>query len=56
MRKSIVVAATQEHAFRVFTEQMSTWWPLATHHIGEVEAKGGWTGMLEAYGKRASAS
>lgn len=31
--KSIRVKAPIERAFRVFTEQMETWWP-ATHHIG----------------------
>jgi uncharacterized protein YndB with AHSA1/START domain len=28
-----------ERAFQVFTEEMSTWWPLASKHIGKVEAK-----------------
>jgi uncharacterized protein YndB with AHSA1/START domain len=39
LRKTIVVAASAERAFRVFTEEMSTWWPLAGKHIGKVEAK-----------------
>jgi len=39
VRKSIVVGAPPERAFRVFTEQMGSWWPLATHHIGKVDAK-----------------
>ena len=38
VRRSIVVEATQERAFAVFTEGMSTWWPLETHHIGEQKA------------------
>ena len=33
VRKSIVVKAGAERAFRVFTEGMDTWWPKA-HHIG----------------------
>jgi uncharacterized protein YndB with AHSA1/START domain len=35
IRKSFVVEATRERAFRVFTEQHGAWWPLATHHIGD---------------------
>ena len=38
VRRSIVVEASQERAFSVFTEGMSTWWPLPTHHIGEQDA------------------
>jgi hypothetical protein len=33
VRKRVVVAASQEHAFRVFTEGMDRWWP-RQHHIG----------------------
>jgi uncharacterized protein YndB with AHSA1/START domain len=39
IRKTIVVAASTERAFQVFTEEMSTWWPLSTSHIGKVDAK-----------------
>jgi len=39
VRRSIVVEAPQERAFTVFTERMSTWWPLETHHIGEQKAE-----------------
>jgi uncharacterized protein YndB with AHSA1/START domain len=39
VRKTITVEAPREVAFKVFTEGMSTWWPLATHKIGKVEAK-----------------
>lgn len=39
VRKTIVVAASGARAFQVFTEEMSAWWPLATHHIGKVDAK-----------------
>jgi len=33
VRKSVTVKATQEQAFRVFTEGFDTWWP-REHHIG----------------------
>jgi uncharacterized protein YndB with AHSA1/START domain len=39
IQKSIVVATSAERAFQAFTEEMSTWWPLATHHIGKADAK-----------------
>ena len=34
VRQSVVVDAPRERAFTIFTERMSTWWPLATHSIG----------------------
>ena len=39
VRKEIVVEASQARAFRVFTEDLGVWWPLATHHIGEKAAE-----------------
>lgn len=39
IQKTIVVATSAERAFQTFTEEMSAWWPLATHHIGRAEAK-----------------
>lgn len=36
--RTITVACPRELAFRVFTERMGTWWPLATHHIGAAPA------------------
>jgi uncharacterized protein YndB with AHSA1/START domain len=39
IRKTIVVAASAERAFKVFTEEMSTWWPLVSKHIGKADAK-----------------
>jgi uncharacterized protein YndB with AHSA1/START domain len=44
--KSVVVAAPPEHAFRVFTEQIHTWWPLRTH---AVEADKAETVVLEGF-------
>lgn len=38
VRRTIHVAATPERAFTVFTKEMSTWWPLVSHHIGNVDA------------------
>jgi len=38
VRKSIMVNAAQEIAFRVFTSQMTAWWP-AEHHIGKSPLK-----------------
>jgi uncharacterized protein YndB with AHSA1/START domain len=39
IQKTIVVAVSAERAFQVFTAEMSTWWPLATDHIGKADAK-----------------
>lgn len=38
VRKSINVNAAQEVAWRVFTERMRTWWPLAYYKIGKANA------------------
>ncbi len=47
VKKSVVVNASVEHAFKVFTDGYDTWWP-RTHHIGKspmtkaiIEAKPG---------------
>lgn len=34
--RTITVAATQERAFQVFTEQIGSWWP-KDYHIGEAD-------------------
>jgi uncharacterized protein YndB with AHSA1/START domain len=34
VKKSVVVQASPEHAFAVFTEGYDTWWP-RSHHIGK---------------------
>lgn len=34
-----MVATSAERAFQIFTEQMTLWWPLASHHIGKSDAK-----------------
>jgi len=33
VRKSVLVDADPETAFRVFTEQIESWWPLRTHGV-----------------------
>jgi uncharacterized protein YndB with AHSA1/START domain len=38
LRKVVTVKASQDVAWRVFTEKMGTWWPLATHKIGKAKA------------------
>ncbi|MBK7973891.1 MAG: SRPBCC domain-containing protein [Deltaproteobacteria bacterium] len=38
VRKSVVVPLTPERAFRLFTEGLSTWWPLASHSISDERA------------------
>jgi uncharacterized protein YndB with AHSA1/START domain len=38
VRRSVTVKAPPERAFEVFTAGFSTWWPLASHHIGEKDA------------------
>jgi uncharacterized protein YndB with AHSA1/START domain len=38
IKKVIEVLAAQEIAWRVFTEKMGTWWPLAYYKIGKANA------------------
>jgi uncharacterized protein YndB with AHSA1/START domain len=38
LRKVVSVKAPPRIAWRVFTEKMGTWWPLATHKIGNAKA------------------
>jgi hypothetical protein len=33
VRKSVVVRCTPEHAFHVYTERMSDWWPFEGHSL-----------------------
>jgi uncharacterized protein YndB with AHSA1/START domain len=40
VRKNVFVKATPQRAFDVFTKEMTSWWPLASHHVGKVDAKG----------------
>ena len=38
IKKQLLVNASQETAFRVFTERMGDWWP-KSHHIGKTPLK-----------------
>jgi uncharacterized protein YndB with AHSA1/START domain len=40
LRKVASVKAPQDVAWRMFTERMGIWWPLATHKIGKAKAVG----------------
>jgi uncharacterized protein YndB with AHSA1/START domain len=40
LRKIVTVKAPREVAWRVFTEKIGSWWPLATHKIGKAKAVG----------------
>jgi len=37
--KQIKVGLNQEAAFRLFTEGLNKWWPIATHSVGEDQAE-----------------
>ena len=37
VRRTVTVARPVEEAFRVFTEEMDSWWPLETHSIAAGE-------------------
>jgi hypothetical protein len=39
IEKQIKVGLNQEAAFRLFTEGLNKWWPLATHSVGEEQAE-----------------
>lgn len=38
VRKTITVRCPAEHAFRIFTDGIHTWWPLETHSLGQERA------------------
>ncbi len=38
LRKSIIVPWTVDRAFRRFTDEIASWWPLKTHSVGGVRA------------------
>jgi len=40
IRKSVIVPASAERAFELFTAGLGEWWPLATHSVGQDQATG----------------
>ena len=38
VRSSVTVKLPRDEAFRLFTELMGSWWPMATHSVYEAEA------------------
>ena len=40
VRRSVEVRRSPTEAFRLFTDEIDTWWPLATHSVGEGKAIG----------------
>lgn len=34
LRKAVTVPQSPDEAFRLFTEEIATWWPLRTHSVG----------------------
>ena len=54
VRKIITVEAPREVAWRVFTEQMATWWPLAVYKIGKANAVDAVIGASAAAGTSAA--
>ena len=39
IRKSVTVSAPPEKAFQRFTAEMTSWWPLASHSVGQRDAE-----------------
>jgi uncharacterized protein YndB with AHSA1/START domain len=39
VRKTVIVAAPVAIAFEVFTAQIESWWPMASHHIGDADCQ-----------------
>jgi Activator of Hsp90 ATPase homolog 1-like protein len=39
IHKSVTVKAAVDQAFKAFTDEITTWWPLATHSYGGEKAK-----------------
>lgn len=35
VRRSVTVPLSREQAFELFVDEFGSWWPLASHHIGE---------------------
>jgi uncharacterized protein YndB with AHSA1/START domain len=39
VRRSVTVSCDVAEAFRIFTADMGSWWPLATHSVGQADAE-----------------
>lgn len=39
IRKAVTVKATPDQAFRRFTGELASWWPLRSHSVGEQDAE-----------------
>lgn len=39
VRRSVTVGCNAAEAFRIFTADFDSWWPLATHSVGRTEAE-----------------
>lgn len=39
VRKAVTVSARPDQAFRRFTAEMASWWPLRSHSVGEEDAE-----------------
>jgi uncharacterized protein YndB with AHSA1/START domain len=39
VRRSVTVPLTPERAFGLFVDDFGEWWPLSSHHIGELPAR-----------------
>jgi hypothetical protein len=39
VRKSLTVPLSPEKAFRLFTAEIASWWPLANHSVGQDKAE-----------------
>ncbi len=50
IEKEITVGKSADEAFRLFTQEMHVWWPLASHSIFGAEAV--WCGMEQRLGGR----
>ena len=53
--KKVTVPATPDRAFEIFTAEMSAWWPLVTHSVGQetarrIEFGAGIGGQIVEYG------
>ena len=40
LRRAVDVRCPPAEAFRLFTDQIDAWWPLATHSVGQAKAAG----------------